>query len=362
MRNILYSVVLLTAMSVPQADWRPLPSTQQGYELRYDPSTSRVEARINGEVRPMWDGVHRLENGQVLRIQNGIAVRDETIMKAEPRPRVMREQRAHHLLPRFQQRLVPLGHVLPGSRADEGVLNAASDPAVGMPAAGVLRIVGHGGPGDKLHGVPLPLGLLYTVDAAIGGKNEVEKCEQAFSRGDLRVGRSLFEAVNKLEIQVLTARQVSEHPFLAKLGPDVLSAEVERIRGQLHAERFRRRRLGSLLLDQAFLAGVGNYLRSEILFVARLHPGRRPGDCDDGELRRLAAAARSVSLQSYRHNGVTNDLKIARALRAEGQRRGQYRHWVFARGGQPCRICGTPVIEALAASRRIYHCPRCQPA
>ena len=92
MRNILYSVVLLTAMSVPQADWRPLPSTQQGYELRYDPSTSRVETRINGAVRPMWDGVHRLENGQVLRIQNGIAVRDETIMKAEPRPRVMREQ------------------------------------------------------------------------------------------------------------------------------------------------------------------------------------------------------------------------------------------------------------------------------
>lgn len=92
MRIILYSVILLAATSVLLADWRPLPSTQQGYELRYDPSSSRVETRIDGEVRPMWDGVHRLENGQVLRIHNGIAVRDETIMNAEPRPRVMREQ------------------------------------------------------------------------------------------------------------------------------------------------------------------------------------------------------------------------------------------------------------------------------
>ena len=163
------------------------------------------------------------------------------------------------------------------------------------------------------------------------------------------------------EIQVLTPRQISAHPFLSKLGPDVLSANVEEIRTQLDADRFRRRRLASLLLDQGFLAGIGNYLRSEILFVARLHPDRRPGDCDDEELRGLAAAARAVSLQSYRHNGVTNDLQVARALRANGQSRGQYRHWVFARGGQPCRICGTPVIGALAASRRIYHCPVCQP-
>ena len=163
------------------------------------------------------------------------------------------------------------------------------------------------------------------------------------------------------EIQVLTPRQISGHPFLSKLGPDVLSADAEQIRVQLDGERFHRRRLASLLLDQGFLAGVGNYLRSEILFVARLHPDRRPADCDDEELRGLAAAARAVSLQSYRHNGVTNDLQIARALRADGQSRGQYRHGVFARGGQPCRICSTRVIGALAASRRIYHCPVCQP-
>ncbi len=163
------------------------------------------------------------------------------------------------------------------------------------------------------------------------------------------------------EIQVLTPRQLSRHPFLSRLGPDVLSADLEQVLMQLHARGFHRRRLGSLLLDQRFLAGVGNYLRSEILFVARLHPARRPVDCDAQELRRLAAAALEVPRQSYRYDGVTNDLQLARALKAAGQRRSRYRHWVFARGGEACRACGTPLVEALAASRRIYHCPACQP-
>ena len=163
------------------------------------------------------------------------------------------------------------------------------------------------------------------------------------------------------EIEVLTPRQLARHPYLSRLGPDVLASGAGQIREQVDAECFRRRRLGSLLLDQGFLAGVGNYLRSEILFVARLHPMRRPVDCSQQELARLAAAVLSVPRQSYRHNGVTNDLEMARALRAAGQGRSQYRHWVFARGGGPCRVCGTPVIEALAAGRRIYHCPACQP-
>ena len=74
------------------AEWRPLPSTQQGYELQYDSNTSRVQTIVNGQARPMWDGVHRLENGQVLRIHNGIAVRDRTVMQTTPAPEVLREE------------------------------------------------------------------------------------------------------------------------------------------------------------------------------------------------------------------------------------------------------------------------------
>ncbi|MGB5741248.1 MAG: endonuclease VIII [Sedimenticolaceae bacterium] len=163
------------------------------------------------------------------------------------------------------------------------------------------------------------------------------------------------------EIEVLTPQQLDAHPFLATLGPDVLAIKPRGVLEQLAASEHLRRRLGSLLLDQRFLAGIGNYLRSEILFVAGLHPRLRPVDCSADALERLARAAVAVSRQSYRHNGITNDLERARQLRAQGQPRSRYRHWVFARGNRPCRLCGASIVQDVAAGRRIYFCPTCQP-
>jgi endonuclease-8 len=162
------------------------------------------------------------------------------------------------------------------------------------------------------------------------------------------------------EIEVLTPEQIAEHRFLSSLGPDVVTAPPERILDQVQSDRFRRRRLSALLLDQRFLAGVGNYLRSEILFVAGLQPSLRPIDCSVNQLEDLARAAATIARRSYRHNGVTNDLEIARALKAQGQTRSRYRHWVFDRADRPCRSCGAPVVGSVAASRRIYYCPCCQ--
>lgn len=164
------------------------------------------------------------------------------------------------------------------------------------------------------------------------------------------------------DVEVLTSKQIAGHRFLATLGPDALSGDIERLREQLLSPLHRRRRFGSLFLDQRFIAGIGNYLRSEILFVARLHPRLRPLDCDKATLESLADAVVAVSRQSYRHRGVTNDLDGAAALKAQGQTRSQYRHWVFARGEEPCRRCGTRIFEDTAAGRRIYYCPVCQPA
>ncbi|MDJ0741289.1 MAG: endonuclease VIII [Gammaproteobacteria bacterium] len=163
------------------------------------------------------------------------------------------------------------------------------------------------------------------------------------------------------DIAVLTPAEVRAHPFLTRLGPDVLASDGDAILAQITRSEFRGRRLAALLLDQRFVAGVGNYLRSEILFVARLHPQYRPGDCSPAQLQALADAAVSVAQQSYRHRGVTNDLGDARRRKALGEPFAAYRHWVFARAGRPCRVCGGPIVQDTASSRRIYHCPVCQP-
>src|SRR5256714_8623943 len=81
------------------------------------------------------------------------------------------------------------------------------------------------------------------------------------------------------QIDLLPTREVDRHPFLARLGPDVLddattSATVAR---RLADPRRARSTLGALLLDQSFIAGLGNYLRSDILFAARLTHSARAG-------------------------------------------------------------------------------------
>lgn len=166
------------------------------------------------------------------------------------------------------------------------------------------------------------------------------------------------------DIQILSGpSEIESHPFLSKLGPDVLSKglQPETLQTALKSKKHHRRRLSTLYLDQHFLAGIGNYLRSEILFVARLHPSLRPTDCSDEQLLALAKASIEVAYQSYKYRGVTNDLDLANRLKAAGASYRDYRYWVFGRTHKPCYICGTPIVKEMVSSRRIYYCPTCQP-
>ncbi len=164
------------------------------------------------------------------------------------------------------------------------------------------------------------------------------------------------------EIEVLDEIALAYHPFLSKLGPDVLdtATTVEQVAERYLDKRFYRRRLASLLLDQQFLCGLGNYLRSEVLFVARIHPFLRPGDCSTEQILRLAEVSIQVTHQSYRCKGITNDLQLAQSLKAAGKQRSEYRHYVFGRQHRPCYICSTPIVKEVLAGRRLYYCPNCQ--
>ena len=166
------------------------------------------------------------------------------------------------------------------------------------------------------------------------------------------------------EIEVLETDRVDEHRFLAKLGPDALAPGLTESKLATHIgqKRFARRPLHVLLLDQHFVAGIGNYLRSEIPFEAKLDPFRRPGELDRNERRRLARAILRITHRAYRTGGITNDERRAKRLKAEGMRRGAYRHHVFTRGGQPCWTCGTKVRRKEVGGRKLFWCPGCQAA
>jgi endonuclease-8 len=165
------------------------------------------------------------------------------------------------------------------------------------------------------------------------------------------------------EIDVLTPVQVERHPFLSKLGPDVLAKGLgdDTILKRITDPRFGRRQLHALLLDQGFVAGLGNYLRSEILFAAGLHPTCRPGDLSDAEAHTLAHCIVRVARQAYRTGGITNDLDRVQLLKSRGMRRAQYRHHVFSRVRRPCWTCNAEVRREALGGRNVFYCPRCQP-
>lgn len=165
------------------------------------------------------------------------------------------------------------------------------------------------------------------------------------------------------EIEILDEAGLAEHRYLRKLGPDALDPglEVSSLVRRFRDRRFAGRTLAALLLDQGFVAGLGNYLRSEICFEARLHPSRKPKDLSVTECRRLARAILRLPRRAYDQPGVTLPPARVRSLKKAGATRRQLRHWVFARAGLPCRICDTPIERLDLAGRRVYLCPRCEP-
>lgn len=198
-----------------------------------------------------------------------------------------------------------------------------------------------------------------------------------------RTGRSLRLAIrtehrqallfSASDIRVLDTEGVDRHPYLTRLGPDPLAPGIGagRIRRQLENARFQRRRLADLLLDQGFVAGIGNYLRSEILFRAGLWPERRLGGLSDRERAFLATQIVDTCQRAYQRRGVTVDLAIHRRVLAarrnreardlEGPRRSDHpRFWVFEREELPCHRCARPVAREEYAGRRLYWCGGCQ--
>ncbi len=166
-------------------------------------------------------------------------------------------------------------------------------------------------------------------------------------------------------IEVLKLRELARHPFLSRLGPDLLSDRpgVDCIVDRLNSQRFRQRQLAGLLLDQGFVAGLGNYLRAEILTRAGLHPLLKPAQCSQAQLRRLARQVIDLTDRAYRTRGIINPARLVTKLRAQGlKRKEQHRFNSYGRAGQNCHFCGARIECNNAGGRKMYFCPGCQPA
>ena len=162
------------------------------------------------------------------------------------------------------------------------------------------------------------------------------------------------------DVSMWRSDEVESHPFLQGLGPDVLDPALDAatVAARLQSPAFRGRSLGGLLLDQGFLAGMGNYLRAEVLFAAGLRPGRRPKELDAAATARLARALLDIPRLSYRTRGIAPADRMREDYLTDTP--DAFRFQVFGREGRPCPACGTPIARTEVAARRLYLCPACQ--
>ena len=140
-------------------------------------------------------------------------------------------------------------------------------------------------------------------------------------------------------------------------GPEPLSRgfTVARLAERLHR---RSARLKTLLLDQSFIAGVGNIYADEALWRARMHPLRAADSLDPAELRRLHRAVRQVLGDGIANRGAS----FSDYVGADGEPGANAeRLAVYRRTDEPCYRCGTPIRRIVVGQRSTHFCPHCQP-
>jgi formamidopyrimidine-DNA glycosylase len=121
----------------------------------------------------------------------------------------------------------------------------------------------------------------------------------------------------------------------------------------------RRGRIKPLLLDQRFIAGLGNIYVDEALFRARIHPQRIAGSLTSEELGGLYDAIRGVLGEAIADHGTSRS-DYVRPDGTEGTH--QVRLRISGKAGEPCPRCGTEIERLVVGGRGTYVCPRCQRA
>ena len=154
-------------------------------------------------------------------------------------------------------------------------------------------------------------------------------------------------------VELLTDAELSRHPGLRSLGPDLLAEVLDLAEA---VRRFRERAtvpLGEALLDQRAVAGIGNVIKSEACFMERLDPWAPVSLFSDEEL--TSVVGRAGALLAANIGGWA---RVTTGLRGREESL-----WVYGRAGRPCRRCGTPIQARRQGeqSRTTYWCPSCQP-
>lgn len=155
--------------------------------------------------------------------------------------------------------------------------------------------------------------------------------------------------------EIYTEEQVDA--LVARLGPDPLRKDADPDAAWARISKSRTA-IGTLLMDQKVLAGVGNVYRAEILFRHEINPMRPGKDLDRAEwdaiwfdlVDLMAIGVRRGRIITIRPENDHGDTYGARRPRS----------YVYRRQGYPCRVCGADILHSVMQARNLFWCPVCQ--
>ena len=155
-------------------------------------------------------------------------------------------------------------------------------------------------------------------------------------------------------VELVRGADLERHPVLRALGPDAMTDAFDIAAAMARMRSGPDREIGIALLDQRVVSGIGNVLKSETLFLARVSPFAPVSLLDEATLRRV--------LEQGHRLLVLNRTGASRRTRHVLDQRQKL--WVYGRAGDPCYACATPIESASQGeeARRTYWCSACQSA
>lgn len=186
-------------------------------------------------------------------------------------------------------------------------------------------------------------------------ESKVDKYDYIFFR--FKEGDELRLGSKRRFTRVYLVDDLKEAGSLTKIGPEPLTDDfkVEWFKESLAK---RRGNIKSLLLNQRFLAGLGNIYVDEALFLAGIHPLRVASSLEGKEIEKLYRSIRQVLSEGVEHRGTTKWDYVD----ASGQG-GNYQNYlrVYDRAGKKCPACDEKIEKIKVGGRGTYYCPKCQP-
>jgi len=142
--------------------------------------------------------------------------------------------------------------------------------------------------------------------------------------------------------------------FVKELGPEPFDISRKQFKTMLSGKKTK---IKPLLMDQTFIAGIGNLYAAEALFRARINPERRAASLSDKKKENLFKEIKDTLTEAIHHKGSSMDQYVQLS-----GRQGDYvlYHKVYGRLGKPCLVCKTPIKRIALCGRGTYFCSKCQ--